>query len=130
MSAWAITRDTRFRTAIVGAGVTDLFGLSLATDTPDWFAGYYGLSPADAAVMDAASPLRSVAQAHGPVLVLHGQEDRRVPTTQGLAFYRGLRRSGKDATLVTYPREPHWISEPEHQLDVQRRVLAWFDAHL
>ncbi len=45
MSAWAITHDTRFKTAIVGAGVTDLVSISLATDTPDWFTGYFGLPP-------------------------------------------------------------------------------------
>lgn len=130
LSAWAVTHDTRFKAAIVGAGVTDLSTLSLATDTPDWFSGYYQPSPANLDKLDAASPLRRVDRATAPVLVLHGQEDRRVPTTQGLAFYRGLRVQGKQASLVTYPREPHWISEPAHQLDVQRRVLAWFDDHL
>ncbi|MBB5986758.1 alpha/beta hydrolase family protein [Sphingobium lignivorans] len=130
MSAYAITHDTRFKTAIVGAGVTDLFNLSLGTDTPDWFAGYYGLSPASIAKMDAVSPLRAIDRAQGPVLVLHGQEDRRVPLTQGLAFYQGLRLQGKEARMVSYPREPHWIREREHQLDVQRRVLDWFDEHL
>lgn len=130
MSAWAITRDTRFKTAIVGAGVTDMLNLSLATDTPDWFAGYFGGPPSSFDRIYALSPLKTVDRASGPVLVLHGQEDRRVPLTQGIAFYRGLRMAGKPAELVTYPREPHWILEPEHQVDVQRRVLAWFDAHL
>ena len=130
MSAYAMTHDARFRTAIVGAGVTDLLGLSLATDTPDWFAGYYGISPTSVAQMDAVSPLRAIDRAHVPVLVLHGQDDRRVPLTQGTAFYQGLRLLGKEARMVSYPREPHWIREREHQLDVQRRVLAWFDEHL
>ncbi len=37
---------------------------------------------------------------------------------------------GKEARMVTYPREPHRIGEVEHQLDIQRRVLAWYDTHL
>jgi dipeptidyl aminopeptidase/acylaminoacyl peptidase len=131
MSAWAITSgDNRFKTAVVGAGVTDLLNIALSTDTPDWFRGYYEAPRASLDRLDRASPLRRVDRAHGPVLVLHGQEDRRVPLTQGLAFYRGLELLGKDAEMVTYPREPHWIGETEHQIDVQQRVLAWFDKHL
>ena len=65
-----------------------------------------------------------------PVLVLHGEQDTRVPITLGLEFYRGLRMLGKDAEMVRYPREPHWFHEPAHQEDVQRRVLDWFDRHL
>src|SRR3546814_13233671 len=79
--------------------------------------------------MDASSPMRAIEQVNTPVLVLHGQEDRRVPVTQGLGFYRGLRLLGKNAAMVIYPREPHRIAEYEHQLDIQRRVLAWYDAH-
>ncbi len=130
MSAFAITHDDRFKTAIVGAGVTDLSGISLATDTPDWFAGYFGHSSESIAAADAFSPVRATDRAKGPVLVLHGQDDVRVPLTQGLAFYRGLRIAGKEAEMVVYPREPHRIGEVEHQLDIQRRVLAWYDRHL
>jgi dipeptidyl aminopeptidase/acylaminoacyl peptidase len=32
--------------------------------------------------------------------------------------------------MVVYPRERHSIQERGHQLDVQRRMLAWFDKHL
>jgi len=130
MSAWAITHDTRFKTAIVGAGVTDLPGIAVSTDTPDWFQGYFGLPPASFARTDALSPVRAVNRANGPVLVLHGQDDQRVPLTQGLGFYRALRLVGKEARIVTYPREPHRIVEFEHQLDIQRRVLSWYDSHL
>jgi dipeptidyl aminopeptidase/acylaminoacyl peptidase len=31
---------------------------------------------------------------------------------------------------VTYPREGHWVDEPYHEIDVQSRVLNWFDEHL
>ena len=130
MSAYAITHDSRFKAAIVGAGVTDLASISLTTDTPDWFAGYFQRPSANFAHLSALSPIRAVDHAAGPVLVLHGQDDVRVPLGQGLGFYRGLRMAGKEAEMVTYPREPHRIAEFEHQLDIQRRVLAWYDNHL
>jgi dipeptidyl aminopeptidase/acylaminoacyl peptidase len=35
-----------------------------------------------------------------------------------------------ETQLVTYPREGHSIEEREHQLDLVRRVLNWFERHL
>ena len=130
LSAWAATHSDRFRTAIVGAAPVDIPSMLLTTDTPDFVAGYYGKFPENLARMDASSPVRFVDRVKVPVLVLHGDLDRRVPVGLGLSFYRGLRLLGKDATMVSYPREPHWLYEPAHQTDIQERVLAWFDAHL
>ncbi|MFT4251781.1 MAG: S9 family peptidase [Caulobacter sp.] len=130
LSAWAVTHSDRFRTAIVGAAPVDIAPMLLTTDTPDFVAGYFGRAPENLARMDASSPVRFVDRVKVPVLVLHGEQDRRVPVTLGLSFYRGLRLLGADATMVVYPREPHWTYEPAHQTDIQERVLAWFDAHL
>ncbi len=130
LSAWAVTHDTRFKAAVVGAALTDQVSAAVSTDTPDFITAYFGVPPSGNARMDASSPLRMVDRVTAPVLVLHGQEDRRVPITQGLGFYRGLRLLGKEAMMVSYPREPHRIVEPQHQVDIQRRVLAWFNDHL
>lgn len=130
LSAWAVTHSDRFRTAIVGAAPVDVSTMLLTTDTPDFVAGFFARTPENLARMDASSPVRFVDRVRVPVLVLHGEQDRRVPVTLGLSFYRGLRLLGKDATMVSYPREPHWTYEPAHQTDIQERVLAWFDAHL
>lgn len=130
LSAWAVTHSDRFKTAIVGAAPVDIAPMLLTTDTPDFVAGYFGRYPDNLAKMDASSPVRFIDRVKVPVLVLHGEQDRRVPVQLGLSFYRGLRLLGKDATMVSYPREPHWTYEPAHQIDIQERVLAWFDAHL
>ncbi|NIJ35829.1 dipeptidyl aminopeptidase/acylaminoacyl peptidase [Sphingopyxis panaciterrae] len=130
MTSWAVTHDTRFKAAVVGAALTDQYSAALATDTPDFITSYFGMPPSGIAQMDASSPMRAVDRVTTPVLVLHGQEDRRVPLAQGQGFYRGLRLLGKEARMIAYPREPHRIFEYEHQLDIQRRVLAWYDEHL
>ena len=130
LSAWAVTHGERFRAAIVGAAPVDMAAMARISDTPDFPAGYFGEPQANLTDLDRASPSRLLDKVSTPVLVLHGGEDTRVPPTLGLEFYRGLRLLGKEAQMVRYPREPHWFHEPEHQADVQRRVLAWFDAHL
>uniref|UniRef100_UPI0035CB47E0 S9 family peptidase n=1 Tax=uncultured Sphingomonas sp. TaxID=158754 RepID=UPI0035CB47E0 len=130
MAAWAVTHGDRFKAAVVGAGPTDMTAMARITDTPDFTTGYFGEPSAHLAELDRTSSMRSLEKVATPVLVLHGEQDTRVPITLGLEFYRGLTVLGKPATMVRYPREPHWFHEPEHQADVQRRVLAWFDDHL
>jgi len=63
-------------------------------------------------------------------LILHGEADERVPTSQGWEFYNGLRMLGVPAEMVTYPREHHGFLERAHQVDVLTRLLAWYDKYL
>jgi dipeptidyl aminopeptidase/acylaminoacyl peptidase len=131
MSAWAVTHTHRFKAAVVGAAPVDMGAMARITDTPDFPMGYFGEPSTAWSALDRASSIRALdAQVTTPVLVLHGEQDTRVPVTLGLEFYRGLKLLGKPAEMVRYPREPHWFHEPEHQADVQARVLAWFDSHL
>jgi len=130
MTAWTVTHSDRFKAAMVGAGVTDLFSMATITDiAPSFSQGYFGPLAANPAVYDQHSPVRFLDHCHTPVLVLHGEADVRVPISQGQEFYHGLRFMGKDAEMVTYPREPHIFTEREHQIDSLTRILAWYDAH-
>jgi dipeptidyl aminopeptidase/acylaminoacyl peptidase len=116
---------------VVGAAPVDMNAMARITDTPDFPMGYFGEPSTAIPALDKASSIRALdASETTPVLVLHGENDTRVPVTLGLEFYRGLRLLGKPAQMVEYPREPHWFREAEHQADVQTRVLAWFDDHL
>lgn len=130
MSAWAVTHSDRFRTAIVGAGVIDIGAMALTTDTPDYLPGYFGDPLANRAAYDAHSPIRYADRVKVPVLVLHGEQDKRVPLSQGEMFYRALKFNGTPVEMVTYPRGPHWFFENAHGRDVQQRVLDWLDAQL
>ena len=130
MSAWAVTHTDRFKAAVVGAAPTDLVPFARITDTPDFPLGYYGDVTTHMADYDRSSSARMLQNAHTPVLVMDGAADTRVPPTLGLEFYRGLKMLGRTAEMVTYPGEPHWLHDPAHQQDVQRRVLAWFDTYL
>ncbi len=62
--------------------------------------------------------------------MVHGTGDSGVPVGQSYEFYNGLREVGVEAEMVVYPRERHNLQEYGHQLDVQKRVVAWFDKHL
>jgi len=130
LSAWAVTRGDRFKTAIVGAGVIDIGAMALTTDTPDYLPGYFGDPLTQRATYDRHSPIRYADQVKVPVLILHGEQDKRVPIALGEQFYGALKFNGTPVEMVRYPRGPHWFHEREHERDVLRRVLDWLDAHL
>ncbi|BCL80678.1 acylaminoacyl-peptidase [Ktedonobacteria bacterium brp13] len=133
MSAWAVTQTTRFKAAIMGAGVSDWGMMVLTSDMPDFELALGGTAPWDG--IDAQrhrelSPITFAHQVKTPVLILHGENDARVPLSQATGFYRALRRYDVPTEMVAYPREPHGISERAHQLDLLRRVRSWYDRWL
>ena len=68
-----------------------------------------------------------------PILILHGEEDARVPVTQAIAFHRGCLHRGIPCEMVTYPREGHMIPGPperQHFIDMLKRIRRFYDLHL
>jgi dipeptidyl aminopeptidase/acylaminoacyl peptidase len=131
LSSWAITQTDRFKAAIVGAGVTNLWSDQGQNDVPDMNRLYFHDFPySDPTPYWERSAMRHIARAKTPTLILHGQADERVAAPQAQELYRALKTLGVPTQLVLYPREPHGFTERNHQLDLLRRVLAWFDKYL
>ena len=131
MTSWAVTHTDRFKAAMAGAAVTDIYAMAVTTDiAPSFLDGYMGPFSKSVDELDRHSPVRFAAACHTPVLVLHGEADVRVPLAQGQEFYHALRFNGREAAMVTYPREPHIFTEKAHQVDSLTRELDWFAKHL
>lgn len=133
LTAWAVTQTDRFRAAVMGAGVSDWRAMALTSDVPGFEGALSGGLPwdgSDPAIALSRSPITLAARVTTPTLVLHGEDDHRVPVSQGTAFHRALQDTGVHVELVTYPREPHSVGERVHQLDVLRRVRDFYGRHL
>ncbi len=132
MTSWAVTQTNRFKAAIVGAAVTNLFSFHGTTDvTPSFLRTYFLDIPfRRRAAYDNHSAMTFLQNCKTPSLILHGQEDFRVPVGQGWEFYNGLKALGVETEMVVYPREPHGLGECAHQVDLLKRVLAWYDKYL
>lgn len=132
MTSWAVTRTDRFKAAVAGAPVTNLFSFHGTTDiTPDFLKQYFdGIAYRIPGIYRDHSPVEYVSECSTPTLILQGGEDSRVPPEQACQFYRGLNQSGVETELVIYPREGHGFSELGHRRDVLRRIINWFGEYL
>lgn len=131
LSAWAVTQTTRFKAAMVGAGITDWHGMHAQSNIAD----------ADMLLLE-ADPLKQpdIYREHSPItfaewvttptLILHGEDDPAVPVAQAYTFYRALRERGVPVECVIYPREGHGLSERDHNRDSIERVLRWFTKYV
>jgi dipeptidyl aminopeptidase/acylaminoacyl peptidase len=75
--------------------------------------------------MDRYNPMRHAAGFATPMLVIHGQQDYRVPYAQGLEIYNVYRARHLPARLVVYPDENHWILKPRNSVHWYGEVLGW-----
>ncbi|MBY0372701.1 MAG: prolyl oligopeptidase family serine peptidase, partial [Bryobacteraceae bacterium] len=65
-----------------------------------------------------------------PTLILHGENDPRVPVTQGIEFYAALKRRGVKTQMVTYPRTQHGPQEPKFVQNIMERHISWVEEHV
>jgi dipeptidyl aminopeptidase/acylaminoacyl peptidase len=79
------------------------------------------------------SPLKYVKNVKTPTLVLHSDNDFRVPIEQGEQWFRALRHFGVEAEIVFFPRENHNLTrsgEPKHLVESLNWQVYWFDKYL
>ncbi|MEZ5291292.1 MAG: S9 family peptidase [Vicinamibacterales bacterium] len=132
MTAWSITQTTRYKAAMVGAGLTNLWSMYGTNDIPNVLVGYFGgiAGKETLPLYVNRSAMSHIDRVTTPTLILHGGNDQRVPTGQSLELYRGLKDRGKETELVFYPREGHGISEYFHQQDRLTRIHDWVTGHV
>jgi len=130
MTAWAVTQTTRFKAAVMGAGICDFHSYHAQSNIPDWDMRYLSskiITPAESPELyRERSAITYVSRVKTPTLIVHGEKDDCVPINQAYAFYRALCEQNVPTELVVYPREGHGLGEREHIRDYQERLLRWF----
>ena len=127
MTAWTITQTNRYKAAMVGAGLTNMWSMYGTNDIPSVLIAYFGGIP-NAKTLPLyidRSAMSHIDKVTTPTLILHGANDERVPTGQAYELYRGLKDRGKATELVFYPREGHGFTEYYHQKDRMQRIYDW-----
>ena len=131
LTDYVIASDTRFKSAISGAGS----GNQLSTYGADQYIVEYNaeLGPPwrnPALWLKVSYPFFHADRIRSPTLFLGGDKDFNVPVAGGEQMYQALRTLGVPAQLIVYPGEYHVLTRPSFLVDRFRRYLDWMDKYL
>ncbi|MCC6781375.1 MAG: S9 family peptidase [Planctomycetes bacterium] len=130
---WLMGHDPqkRFAAMIAHCGVFNLESMYLSTEElffVDWdLGGPFWRDDAIRADYERFSPHRFVGEWRTPLLVIHGQQDFRVPLEQGLQAFTAARLQGCPSRFVYFPGESHWVLGPQNGVLWQRLFFDWLD---
>jgi dipeptidyl aminopeptidase/acylaminoacyl peptidase len=132
MTDWIVGQTTRFKGAVTLSGISDLISVE---GTRDAFYGHSRDFGGDLwenfDLYWKYSPIRNAPKVKTPTLVLHGDNDQRVPLGQGEEFFRALYHFGVTTELVIFPGEPHSLRvEPKHAVAVLEWQIYWFERYV
>lgn len=119
----------RYQAYVCHAGCYDWVSM-MGSDGYFWFGHELGAFHWDdeARVMK-QSPHHYAQYFNTPTLVIHGEQDYRVPYYQGLAYYNTLRARAIAARLVFFPDENHWILKPQNSKLWYQEFTRWCDRY-
>ena len=130
MTAWTVTQTSRFKAAVAGAAITENIAMWGTQDIQHVFEAYFGGGPYEPGMWEVyqkSNPLAFIENATTPTMILHGENDPRVPPNQARIFYRGLLANGVQAKLVWLPRTGHGPREPGLRYETARHQKEWMD---
>ena len=129
MIDWILGHTQRFKALISHDGVYNLnseFGATEELWFPLW---EYGGTPWDKPENYAKwSPNNFVQEFHTPTLVIHGEQDFRVPVNQGLELFTVLQLQKVPSKLLLFPDEGHWVLKPQNSVLWYKTFIDWMDS--
>jgi dipeptidyl aminopeptidase/acylaminoacyl peptidase len=131
MTNWIVGHTNRFKAAVTLRSVVNFISDEGTRD------GAYGHSPDFGGDLFERfdffwdrSPLKYARNVKTPTLILHSDNDFRVPLEQGEQWFRALKHFGVTTEIVMFPRENHNLTrtgEPKHLVESLNWQLYWFD---
>ena len=120
-----------FKCLVNHDGVFDIMGMGYGTEEL-WFTEWeYGGTPwENPEGYQQFNPVNHVQNWKTPMLVIQGDLDFRIPTSQGLSTFTALQRRGIDSRLVVFPDENHWVLKPANSQQWHSEVFGWLDTYL
>jgi acylaminoacyl-peptidase len=132
MVNWIAGRwNDAFQCLVNHDGIFDTFAMGYSTEEL-WFTEWEnGGTPYEVPeAYQRFNPANHVANWSDPMLVIQGDRDFRVPTTQALSTFTALQRRGIESRLVVFPDENHWVLKPQNSLQWHNEVFGWLDRHI
>ena len=132
MATWLLGHTKVFKALVNHAGVSDFMGQYGADVTTYGFTkDVLGGTPWDAPeAMQLNNPVAYAANFSTPMLILHGEQDYRVPYGQGIALYGILQTMRVPSRLVVFPNENHWVLSPQNAIYWNYEVQSWLARYI
>jgi dipeptidyl aminopeptidase/acylaminoacyl peptidase len=129
----AICRSSRFRAAVSERSISNWVSFASTSDIGErYVASQLGLAE-NAAILRDASPVHLAENVTTPILILHGDADRRCPLPQATEFHATLQDLGKAVEIEVFKGVGHdYVHSLSLPLQVERmdRIVAWLTRHL
>lgn len=129
----AIREPELYRCAINFVGMSDLSLMYEEGDTTDHNLGidtletYIGRGEE---VLKGQSAIHNLDKLKAPVLIIHGEEDRRVPLIQAEVLKKAFDERGHPYEWLVKQKEGHGFYKPENNVERWQRMLAFLEKHM
>jgi dipeptidyl aminopeptidase/acylaminoacyl peptidase len=130
MANWVAGHTDRHRCIVTHASLWELLGFHGTTDESASMELEIGSPYTEPDAYRRQSPHAHLSSIRTPMLVIHGEQDFRVPVSEALRLWTDLRRHGVEAKLLYFPDENHWILKPQNARLWYATVLAFLDEYL
>ncbi len=121
----------RFDCLVQHDGLFDMRSFYYATEElwfPRWdFGGSYAQN---SKLYERWNPVNYVDNWQTPMLVVTGEKDYRVPSTQAFGAFTALQERDVPAQMLVFPDENHWVLKPANSLQWHDTVFTWLDRWL
>lgn len=129
----AIRAPNLFRCTIGYVGIYDLNYMFKKGDIPDLWGGLAYLERVlgrDEHQLDEFSPINHVDEIEAAVMLIHGDEDRRVPVAHAKAMRKQLKKAGIGVTWQLYDRGGHGVWSVESRREMYEGLLEFLNTHI
>jgi len=90
----------------------------------------YGSLEHDRAFLESISPLSHVDRIRAPLIIFMGENDPRVPASEGRQITQALQARGVPVELTVFPDEGHGIARDANRIVAYTRIAAFLADHL
>lgn len=133
MTAWIVGHTDRFAAAVTQRGVYNLISFYGATDIPQFLVEQYDARPTeDPTRLWQQSPIAYADNITTPLLIIHSENDFRVPITDADQLFSFIKLRGGTVKYIRFPRDGHELSrsgEPAHRVSRLQHMVDWFDQY-
>ncbi len=131
MMNWFQGKTTRFKTLISHCGVYNLESMWGTTEElwfDEWEHG--GLPWEKIEAYRKHSPHLLAKSFKTPMLIIHNDNDFRVPVSEGIQMFTTLQRLRVPSKMINFPDEGHWVLKPANSKFWHEEVFAWLTKYV